>query len=190
LTRGVQADSAARIRANCEARHLASDAAAEGINLHYYCHHLVHFDIPWSLITLEQRNGRIDRYGQEHAPQIHYLLAVPASERLRGDLRVLERLVEKEHEAHKNLGDVRSLLGLQDAQAEEDHVLAGVATGQAPEQIIPDLPDIPAFHSPAGVFKGRPRVASAGQEVRDLLAHLGRALIDARAVGPAQHPAS
>jgi len=119
---------------------LASDAAAEGINLHYYCHHLVHFDIPWSLITLEQRNGRIDRYGQEHAPQIHYLLAVPGSERLRGDLRVLERLVEKEHEAHKNLGDVRSLLGLQDAQAEEDHVLAGVAAGQAPERIIPDLP--------------------------------------------------
>lgn len=120
---------------------LASDAAAEGINLHYYCHHLVHFDIPWSLITLEQRNGRIDRYGQEHEPEIHYLLSVPTSERLRGDLRVLERLVEKEHEAHKNLGDVRSLLRLQDAEAEEEHVIEGVAAGQAAEQIIPDLPD-------------------------------------------------
>ncbi len=119
---------------------LASDAAAEGINLHYYCHHLVHFDIPWSLITLEQRNGRIDRYGQEHEPQIHYLLAVPASERLRGDLRVLERLVEKEHEAHKNLGDVRSLLHLEDAQAEENHVIEGLAAGKPAEAIIPDLP--------------------------------------------------
>jgi len=118
---------------------LASDAAAEGINLHYYCHHLVHFDIPWSLITLEQRNGRIDRYGQEHEPQIHYLLSVPTSERLRGDLRVLERLVEKEHEAHKNLGDVRSLLHLADAQAEENHVLAGLAAGKSAEAIIPDL---------------------------------------------------
>lgn len=119
---------------------LASDAAAEGINLHYYCHHLVHFDIPWSLITLEQRNGRIDRYGQEHEPQIHYLLAVPAAERLRGDLRVLERLIQKEHEAHKNLGDVRSLLGLQDAQAEEDHIVECVAAGQTAEQVIPEKP--------------------------------------------------
>lgn len=120
---------------------LASDAAAEGINLHYYCHHLVHFDIPWSLITLEQRNGRIDRYGQDHEPEIHYLLAVPSAERLRGDLRVLERLVEKEHEAHKNLGDVQSLLRLQDAHAEEEYVLEGVAAGKAPADIIPDVPD-------------------------------------------------
>lgn len=119
---------------------LASDAAAEGINLHFYCHRLVHFDIPWSLITLEQRNGRIDRYGQARTPEIHYLLTVPADERLRGDLRVLERLVEKEHEAHKNLGDVRTLLRLHDAEAEEAHIAEGVAHGQAPEQIIPDLP--------------------------------------------------
>ncbi|MEZ4383403.1 MAG: helicase-related protein [Nannocystaceae bacterium] len=120
---------------------LASDAAAEGINLHFYCHRLVHFDIPWSLITLEQRNGRIDRYGQTREPEIHYLLSIPADDQLRGDLRVLERLVEKEHEAHKNLGDVRSLLRLQDAEAEEAHVMIGVAAGKSAEEIIPDLPE-------------------------------------------------
>lgn len=119
---------------------LCSDAAAEGINLHFYCHRLVHYDIPWSLITLEQRNGRIDRYGQTQQPQIHYLLTRAESEGVDADMQVLDRLVQKEHEAHKNLGDVQSLLHLQDAEAEEDHVAKGVAAGQRPEQIIPEVP--------------------------------------------------
>ena len=52
---------------------LCSDVASEGLNLHYFCHRLVHFDLPWSLMVFQQRNGRVDRYGQKHKPQIVYL---------------------------------------------------------------------------------------------------------------------
>ncbi len=119
---------------------LASDVASEGVNLHYFCHLMVHFDIPWSLITLEQRNGRIDRYGQHIPPQITYLLTRSQNPVIRGDLRILDRLIEKEQEAHKNLGDAATLLGLYDAQQEEKFIQRQVALGAAPEEIIPEKP--------------------------------------------------
>lgn len=49
---------------------VASDVASEGINLHYLSHRLIHFDIPWSLMVFQQRNGRVDRYGQTEQPDI------------------------------------------------------------------------------------------------------------------------
>ncbi len=117
---------------------LASDVASEGINLHYFCHHMVHFDLPWSLITLEQRNGRIDRFGQEQTPRISYLLTIPGDPGLKGDLRVLERLIEKEDNAHRNLGDVAWLMNLHDAEQEEERIARGIERGEAPEAVIPE----------------------------------------------------
>jgi SNF2 family DNA or RNA helicase len=118
---------------------LASDVASEGVNLHFYCHLMIHFDIPWSLITLEQRNGRIDRFGQTQSPIIYYLLTASRDETIRGDLRVLDRLIEKEQEAHKNIGDAATILGLHDAQKEEDYIAQAMAEGKRPEEILPDV---------------------------------------------------
>lgn len=101
---------------------LCSDVAAEGINLHHLSHRLVHFDIPWSLMIFQQRNGRIDRYGQTHQPQIRYLLTESHHTKVRGDQRILEVLITKDEQAGKNIGDPSEFLGLYDSQAEEEKI--------------------------------------------------------------------
>ena len=108
---------------------ITGDVASEGVNLHRQCHHLIHFDIPWSLIRLEQRNGRIDRYGQRQRPEITTLLLDLDTPRFAGDVRVLTSLVRREHEAHLALGDAASLMGRYSVADEEEairQVLAGV----------------------------------------------------------------
>lgn len=117
---------------------LATDVASEGVNLHYFCNHLVHFDIPWSLITLEQRNGRIDRYGQDKTPHIKYLVTLAETEGVKDDLRIIIRLIEKENAAYKNIGDAATILRLYDPKQEEEYIEAGISAGQSPEQILPD----------------------------------------------------
>jgi ERCC4-related helicase len=124
---------------------LATDVASEGVNLHFFCNHLVHFDIPWSLITLEQRNGRIDRYGQDKTPHVVYLVTRAKTPGVRDDLRILDRLIEKEDTAYKNIGDAATILKLYDATQEEDHVEAGLSAGESPEQILPDVPEDQGF---------------------------------------------
>jgi ERCC4-related helicase len=124
---------------------LATDVASEGVNLHFFCNHLVHFDIPWSLITLEQRNGRIDRYGQEHTPNIVYLVTRASSDQVKDDLAILVRLVVKEEVAHKNIGDAATIMRLYDPKQEEEHIEAGLSAGEKPEQIVPDQPEDQGF---------------------------------------------
>lgn len=98
---------------------VTGDVASEGVNLHTLCHDLVHYDIPWSLIRIQQRNGRVDRYGQEHAPQITTLLLDTEQGGDVGEVKVLARLMQREHEAHQVIGDVGSLMGKYSEKAEE-----------------------------------------------------------------------
>lgn len=108
---------------------VTGDVASEGVNLHAQCHHLVHYDIPWSLIRIEQRNGRIDRYGQKHPPVISSLILEPSDPDFSGDLRVLSRLLERENQAHSTLGDVASLMGKHSVTEEENVIRAVLAKG-------------------------------------------------------------
>ncbi len=117
---------------------ITGDVASEGVNLHKQCHHLVHVDIPWSLIRIEQRNGRIDRYGQLHPPRIMALALTTSDEKFSGDVRVLTRLLAKEHAAHTALGDAASLLRLHDVGREEDEVRRALMAGKTLDDVVPD----------------------------------------------------
>ena len=108
---------------------VTGDVASEGVNLHAQCHHLIHYDIPWSLIRIEQRNGRIDRYGQKYPPVISSLILEPSDPEFSGDLRVLSRLLERENQAHETLGDVTSLMGKHSVTEEENAIRDVLAKG-------------------------------------------------------------
>ena len=98
---------------------VASDVASEGLNLHYLSHRLIHFDIPWSLMVFQQRNGRIDRYGQQKRPDIRYMLIESDNKKIKGDMRIIEILITKEEQALKNIGDPSLLLGKFTVEDEE-----------------------------------------------------------------------
>ena len=68
---------------------VATDAAGEGINLQF-CRLMVNYDIPWNPARLEQRMGRIHRYGQRHDVHIFNLVAGSTHEG-----RVLRVLLDK-----------------------------------------------------------------------------------------------
>ncbi|UCC30171.1 MAG: DEAD/DEAH box helicase, partial [Phycisphaerales bacterium] len=86
---------------------ISTDAAAEGLNLHQRCHHLIHLELPFNPNRLEQRNGRIDRYGQEHDPIVSYLYLCGTFEE-----RILLRLIAKYERQRKRLTFVPNTLGV------------------------------------------------------------------------------
>ncbi|MFC2125663.1 helicase-related protein, partial [Bacteroidota bacterium] len=68
---------------------IATEAAGEGINLQF-CHLMINYDIPWNPNRLEQRMGRIHRYGQDKEVFIFNLVAIDTREG-----RVLDKLFDK-----------------------------------------------------------------------------------------------
>ncbi|MEU1844155.1 helicase-related protein [Micromonospora sediminicola] len=110
------------------------DVASEGVNLHQQCHHLIHYDIPWSLIRIEQRNGRVDRYGQKHQPQFRALILASEVADVKDDRTVAEKLLAREEAAHRSLGSVEAVTGLYDARIEEDRLVKDLLAGKTVEE--------------------------------------------------------
>ncbi len=93
-----------RIKAEKEFKHntqvmVATEAAGEGINLQF-CNIMINYDIPWNPNRLEQRMGRIHRYGQTKEVFVYNLVNEDTREGM-----VLSRLLDKINEIRNALGD-------------------------------------------------------------------------------------
>ncbi|MEH2453743.1 helicase-related protein, partial [Nostoc sp.] len=76
-------------------------AVSEGVNLQSHFSAVIHYDLPWNPNRLEQREGRIDRYGQT-ASQVKTLLLYGSDNPVDG--AVLDVLIRKAVQIHKTLG--------------------------------------------------------------------------------------
>ncbi|MCZ4564226.1 DISARM system SNF2-like helicase DrmD [Rhodococcus sp. IEGM 1401] len=93
---------------------LATDAASEGIDLQRHCHTVIHYDIPFNPNRLEQRIGRVDRYGQSsEVDVVHFVGAAWRSAvagSYDGDLEFLSRVAAKVATERRDLGSVNPVL--------------------------------------------------------------------------------
>lgn len=81
---------------------VATEAAGEGINLHEECRLMVNYDLPWNPTLVEQRMGRIHRYGQDLPVHIYNMVASNTREG-----HVLETLSYKLEQMKQDIGSDR-----------------------------------------------------------------------------------
>ena len=112
----------------------ATEAAGEGINLQC-CNILFNYDIPWNPNRLEQRMGRIHRYGQRHDCLIFNFVAGNTVEG-----RILRRLLEKLQEIRNALDDdaVFNVVGEVLPSAQVDRVLRDYYAGKLGDADLED----------------------------------------------------
>lgn len=80
---------------------IATDCLSEGINLQEGFNALLHYDLPWNPNRLEQREGRIDRFGQQ-SDKVEVALLYGSNNPIDGV--VLEVLLRKAREIRRSIG--------------------------------------------------------------------------------------
>jgi len=84
---------------------VATDAASEGLNLQTSCRYVIHQEIPWNPMRMEQRNGRVDRHGQYRDVTVHHFVSDQIE-----DLKFLDYVAKKVHTVRDELGSVGKVL--------------------------------------------------------------------------------
>jgi len=113
MTREERSAALAAFARDPRALLLATDAAAEGLNLHHHCRLVVNLELPWNPMRLEQRIGRVDRIGQRRTVHAFHLIAAGTGEtRLLAHLRTRIASAQADIGAPDPLGDERAIAAL------------------------------------------------------------------------------
>jgi len=120
LDRAARADELSRFGSGAARVLLATDAAGEGLNLQATCRVVVHFELPWNPVRLEQRIGRVDRIGQRRTVHSFSLLASGTFEH-----SLLARLVVRTQRIRDALGSFDDVVGDVGDETVAESVLSG-----------------------------------------------------------------
>jgi len=116
---------------------VATEAAGEGINLQF-CSMMINYDIPWNPNRLEQRMGRIHRYGQQKEVYIYNLVARDTREG-----QILSRLFEKLDRMREQMGSDRvfDVIGQiwEGDKSLKDLIMEAVTNQQSMDDILSDF---------------------------------------------------
>jgi superfamily II DNA or RNA helicase len=85
---------------------LMSEVGAEGLDFQF-CYCMFNYDLPWNPMRLEQRIGRLDRFGQKNSKVLIYYFHIPQTI----ETRIFNRLYERIGIFKKSVGDLESILG-------------------------------------------------------------------------------
>lgn len=151
---------------------VSTAAGGEGLNLQRRCHTIVNYDLPWNPNVLQQRIGRVYRYGQTK-PVVVYNLKVETDSDAYADNKVYEYLEKKLGDVvdalaqatgegkEDLLGDVLGQAAVEGLSLEELHEIAVKEGEKRVEQTINEkakhLQEIMANPEMTGMFKGLPR---------------------------------
>ncbi|MFK0128186.1 DEAD/DEAH box helicase [Streptomyces nigra] len=80
---------------------IATDCLSEGVNLQHHFDAVVHYDLAWNPTRHDQREGRVDRYGQKR-DQVRVITMYGEDNGIDG--KVLEVLFKKHRQIKKDLG--------------------------------------------------------------------------------------
>jgi len=109
---------------------VSTDVGSEGHNLQH-CHRLVNFDLPWNPMVIEQRIGRLHRFGQSSEVEVFNLCARGSmEERILGVLHDLVRLFELV------VGEMDLVLGNLTDEADLEERLLALCAGAASDRDV------------------------------------------------------
>jgi len=122
---------------------VSTEAGGEGVNLQF-CWLMVNYDIPWNPNRLEQRMGRIHRYGQPYEVHIYNLVAVDTKEGM-----ILEKLLTKLEIIGEQVGKVFDVIGdvvsayLPTRKTLQDLIIEAITNKRSLDEILQDFERVP-----------------------------------------------